>query len=190
MDLLSAVHRSGGGTVFIGLIFVVVLIVAAARILPKAGYSAWFSLLLLIPLVNLVMVLVFAFSDWPVDKELRQYRQGGPGPGSVGYPPPAWPQQPPAGYGPAGSQFPPPSWPPPPGGPVPPPQPGGSAPSWPGSMPPTPPEPAGAPPRWPESSFPGAPGGPVAPPGGSQRPEEPPEGSPPPWPAPPSGGPS
>ena len=77
MELLSAVHRAGGGGAFlIGIVFVVVLIVAAAKILPKAGYSPWFALLLLIPLVDLVMVLVFAFSDWPVDKELRITARG------------------------------------------------------------------------------------------------------------------
>jgi uncharacterized membrane protein YhaH (DUF805 family) len=35
------------------------------RILNKAGYSGWWSLLMLVPLVNIVMVWVFAFANWP-----------------------------------------------------------------------------------------------------------------------------
>jgi uncharacterized membrane protein YhaH (DUF805 family) len=38
------------------------------RILNKAGYSGWWSLLMVVPLVNIVMVWVFAFSDWPALK--------------------------------------------------------------------------------------------------------------------------
>ncbi|MGO9334785.1 MAG: hypothetical protein ACLQCU_12185 [Acidimicrobiales bacterium] len=142
MEVLSAAHRAsgGGGLVLFGLILLVVAIVAAAKILPKVGYSAWYALLLLIPVVSFVMILVFAFSDWPVDKELRRYRQGGYGPGPGGYPAPSWPAQPPPGYGPGGPQFPPSGWPPAPGG-SPPPWPGGSGQSAPG----------GSPPPWPGS---------------------------------------
>lgn len=35
------------------------------RILSKAGYSGAWSLLTLIPIVNIVMIWVFAFSAWP-----------------------------------------------------------------------------------------------------------------------------
>ena len=36
------------------------------RILSRAGYSRWWLLVMLVPLVNLVMVWVFAFANWPV----------------------------------------------------------------------------------------------------------------------------
>ncbi len=35
------------------------------NIARKAGFSRWFSLLLLVPLVNLVVIWMFAFSPWP-----------------------------------------------------------------------------------------------------------------------------
>lgn len=35
------------------------------RILHKAGFSGWWALLLLIPIVNIVFVWVFAFINWP-----------------------------------------------------------------------------------------------------------------------------
>ena len=157
MEILSAAHRvSGGGAVVIELIALAVAIVAAVKILPKAGYSAWFALLLLIPLVGFVMILVFAFADWPVDKELRHYRQGGSGPGRGGYPEPPWPGQPAPGYGSGGPQYPPSSWPPPPGGSAPPP-PGGSPAPWPGG--PMPPPAGGSPAAWPGGPMPPPPSG-------------------------------
>ena len=121
MELLSAAHRtSGGGTVLILLLSGIIWIVAGLKVLPKAGYSRWFAILLIIPLVNLVMILIFAFADWPVDKELRNYRQGSfAGPVQGGYPAPAWPGQTPPSYGSGTPQFTPPAWPPPPGSPPP-----------------------------------------------------------------------
>jgi hypothetical protein len=36
------------------------------RIIRRAGYSGWWVLILLVPVVNIVMVWVFAFSTWPI----------------------------------------------------------------------------------------------------------------------------
>jgi uncharacterized membrane protein YhaH (DUF805 family) len=44
------------------------------RILRKAGYSGWRCLIIFVPLVNIVMVYVFAFSDWPSLKRLAPPR--------------------------------------------------------------------------------------------------------------------
>jgi Na+/melibiose symporter-like transporter len=47
------------------------LIVAALIIIPfwqlfsKAGYSGWFSFLMVLPLIKLIALYVLAFSDWP-----------------------------------------------------------------------------------------------------------------------------
>jgi uncharacterized oligopeptide transporter (OPT) family protein len=46
-------------------------------IAAKAGYSGALSLLMLIPLVNLIIVLMFAFSEWPIQRELREARARG-----------------------------------------------------------------------------------------------------------------
>jgi hypothetical protein len=87
------------------LAFLVLTIVAYVKIVSKAGYSAWWVLIALVPLVNVIFFLIFAFSDWPVLQRLRATEQshgygfgGPPGPGPAGYDPPAgW--DPPAGYG-------------------------------------------------------------------------------------------
>ncbi|MGR8952109.1 MAG: hypothetical protein ACU83V_06825 [Gammaproteobacteria bacterium] len=39
------------------------------RIIEKAGFDGWWTLALLIPVVNLVMIWVFAFMAWPTLKE-------------------------------------------------------------------------------------------------------------------------
>lgn len=41
------------------------------RILHKAGYSGWWSLLTLLPLANIVVIWVFAFADWPALRARR-----------------------------------------------------------------------------------------------------------------------
>ncbi len=38
----------------------------AWRIVSRAGYKGVWSLVLLIPVVNILMIYVFAFSNWPV----------------------------------------------------------------------------------------------------------------------------
>ncbi len=45
-----------------------IIIVPAWRIVSKAGYSGALSFLLLIPLVNIILLWVFAFVKWPIEK--------------------------------------------------------------------------------------------------------------------------
>lgn len=61
--------------VFIGLLFFALTIVIWCKIFAKAGYSWALGLLMLVPIANLVMMLVLAFSDWPIHKELRLLKQ-------------------------------------------------------------------------------------------------------------------
>jgi uncharacterized membrane protein YhaH (DUF805 family) len=58
----------GGLSIFHLLIVIGVLVlylIPAVKILRKAGYSGWWCLILLVPLVNIIMIYVFAFADWP-----------------------------------------------------------------------------------------------------------------------------
>ena len=94
-------QADNGAGAALGILFViyagiaVVSIVAWVKILNKAGYSGWWILIALVPLVNLVMFLVFAFSDWPIHQEVRRLRSM-PASGSVlpgsrpPVPPPPW----------------------------------------------------------------------------------------------------
>lgn len=58
----------GDLSIFHWLIVIAVLaiwVIPAVKIVQKAGYSGWWILLAIVPLANLVMLWVFAFSDWP-----------------------------------------------------------------------------------------------------------------------------
>jgi uncharacterized membrane protein YhaH (DUF805 family) len=49
-------------------------IVAAVKVVSKAGYSGWWVLIALVPIVGSVFILVFAFSTWPVTLEVQGLR--------------------------------------------------------------------------------------------------------------------
>jgi len=57
----------------------VLFIVGWVKILGKAGYSGWWVLIGVVPIANLVMFLVFAFSEWPIVREVRELRAAGSG---------------------------------------------------------------------------------------------------------------
>ena len=49
------------------IVFLVIAFIVwpGVRILHKAGYSGWWSLLMLVPLVNIIVIWLFAFAKWP-----------------------------------------------------------------------------------------------------------------------------
>ena len=57
---------------FIAFVFLILIIWAFiaifGRILNRAGYSRWWLLTTLVPLLNLIMLWVFAFAAWPAAK--------------------------------------------------------------------------------------------------------------------------
>ena len=44
-------------------------------LVSKTGHPGWMSLLFLIPVVNLILWLYLAFSEWPIEAELRRYKE-------------------------------------------------------------------------------------------------------------------
>lgn len=64
----------------VGLIGGAVFFVGSWRIVSKAGYKGAWSLLLLVPVVNYVMFLVFAFSKWPALARGGDAREAGRAP--------------------------------------------------------------------------------------------------------------
>ena len=60
-------NDAGGALVSLIIIgvFLVIYFFPLVKILHKAGYSGWWSVLILVPIVNLIMLYVFAFADWP-----------------------------------------------------------------------------------------------------------------------------
>jgi hypothetical protein len=43
-------------------------------VVVKSGYSPWLLLLAFIPIVNMIAWLWFAYSEWPIQRELRASR--------------------------------------------------------------------------------------------------------------------
>jgi hypothetical protein len=58
-------HHSFGPFWLIGAI---IAIIPFWRICQRIGWSPWLSLLMAIPLVNIIFVYILAFSDWPLQK--------------------------------------------------------------------------------------------------------------------------
>jgi hypothetical protein len=64
MDSVTIV-RIVAGVVFL-FVLLVIVIIPYWQIFKKAGFAPALSLLMMIPLVNLIMLYVLAFSDWKV----------------------------------------------------------------------------------------------------------------------------
>jgi hypothetical protein len=86
-------------TVLVALVlYFVVLGVPLMQVIHKAGYSRAWVLVLLIPLVNVVMLWVFAFSRWPALNAPPAYGAAPyPYPPQQPYPPGQYPGQHPQG---------------------------------------------------------------------------------------------
>lgn len=71
----------------------VIFLIGYIKIISKAGYSGWWVLIMFVPIVNIIMFLVFAYKEWPIQRELAELRgwanqiqrgQSGPGPQNYG----------------------------------------------------------------------------------------------------------
>lgn len=61
----------------ITLITVGIQILVFCKIFSKTGYSWALGLLMLVPIANLIMLFVLAFAEWPIERELRSFKQQG-----------------------------------------------------------------------------------------------------------------
>ncbi|WP_031432748.1 hypothetical protein [Methylomarinum vadi] len=55
----------------LGAAFAIFILWLCSKILEKAGIDKIWVLVLLIPVVNIIMIWVFAFSEWPGLKQKR-----------------------------------------------------------------------------------------------------------------------
>lgn len=61
----------GGAHWLTMLLGAIVIVVPFWKIFSRAGFSGWLSLLMLVPLINLVVLYVIAFANWPASREAR-----------------------------------------------------------------------------------------------------------------------
>jgi len=59
----------GSFGLFMWLIMAVLIILPFWFIFSKAGYSGWLSLLMVVPIINIVTLYFLAFSTWPSQRE-------------------------------------------------------------------------------------------------------------------------
>ena len=57
------------------IVLVAVMIIPYWKIYQRTGQSGALSLLQLIPVVNIIMLFVLAFSAWPLEDELKKAQQ-------------------------------------------------------------------------------------------------------------------
>jgi hypothetical protein len=73
MNQQAAMMHAMGPIMLIALLIgTLIYLVPMWQIVKKAGFAPALSLLMLIPMVNLVMLYVFAFCNWKVAPALRQ----------------------------------------------------------------------------------------------------------------------
>lgn len=86
MAFVDETNQATANGIVAGFVVVYVLVALALlafsiwiywRIATKAGYQGALSLLMLIPLVNLIILLIFAFTEWPIETELKSLRGSG-----------------------------------------------------------------------------------------------------------------
>jgi hypothetical protein len=64
----------GGLSIWHWLIVLIVwalLLVPIVKIINKAGFSGWWSIVSLIPLVNILGLWIFAYSKWPNSENIK-----------------------------------------------------------------------------------------------------------------------
>ena len=68
------------------IVLVISLVIGIISMLPwffiyrKAGYHPAMGCLMFIPLVNLIMMFILAFMEWPIERDLKDLRASRPEP--------------------------------------------------------------------------------------------------------------
>jgi hypothetical protein len=58
-------------SVIVTAVLCAVIIPSSWRIAAKAGYPRWIALLTIVSPLNLVLLAIFAFREWPIERRLR-----------------------------------------------------------------------------------------------------------------------
>ncbi len=61
-------------TLLIGVASIVLAVVIYWKIFSKAGYNGAMGLLMFIPIANFIAILILAFGEWPIHRELNDLR--------------------------------------------------------------------------------------------------------------------
>lgn len=83
-DPTAAIAAVSGAFLLFGLVLFLITVAAYYVILKKTGYNPWLSLLILLPGIgSLIILLMLVFTEWPIEREVKELRarlvMGGPG---------------------------------------------------------------------------------------------------------------
>jgi hypothetical protein len=72
-DVTSSIDPVVGLAMFVvWLVIFGLLMWPYVRIVQKAGYSGWNIIWMFVPIANIVMLFVFAFSRWPIEEKVER----------------------------------------------------------------------------------------------------------------------
>ena len=68
--MLDSLGLGSSGTLILSIVLVVCISLPWIRIFRRVGYSPGNGLLMCIPLINIFVFLVFAFHEWPIERQV------------------------------------------------------------------------------------------------------------------------
>jgi uncharacterized membrane protein YhaH (DUF805 family) len=71
MNMPNHLGPDSFATLLVCLIMIAIVVVPFVRIFQKAGRTGWWAVLILIPIVNIIVLWIFAFSQWPALDRLK-----------------------------------------------------------------------------------------------------------------------
>jgi hypothetical protein len=89
--IMNSLAAMSGTIAIVSLAFLLFSILIWFMIFKRTGMNPWLALLMLVPIANFIMLLVLAFTQWPVQREVRALRAQLAGGYGGNYPPPSPP---------------------------------------------------------------------------------------------------
>jgi len=62
-------HNMGLSSLFMVVVYMAIVVVPFYQIWKRTGHNGWIALLMLVPLVNVIMLYVIAFKQWPIEQK-------------------------------------------------------------------------------------------------------------------------
>lgn len=62
-------HNMGLPSLLMIVVYMAIVVVPFYQIWKRTGHNGWIALLMLVPLVNIVMLYVIAFKQWPIEQK-------------------------------------------------------------------------------------------------------------------------
>jgi hypothetical protein len=59
---------------FIYIVLISISLYLSWRLIGKTGHNPWLAVLGFVPVVNIILIFYFVFFEWPVERELKEYK--------------------------------------------------------------------------------------------------------------------